>query len=44
VHSRKFPEHFNHAPVIFQRMEARPREHVTPGRGIPVLRLVHVPD
>ena len=43
VHSGKFFEHANHAPVILQCMQARPRQDVAAGGGIAILRLVHVP-
>ncbi len=44
VHAGKFVEHFYHAPVIFQGVQTRPREHVTARGGIAILRLMHVPD
>ena len=44
MHAGKFLDHANHAPVILERMKARPRKHVAPGRGIAILRLVHVPQ
>jgi len=40
----EFAEDFDHAPVIFQGMQTRPREHVTPVFGVAVLRLMHVPQ
>ena len=44
MHARKFLDHADHAPVILERVKARPRKHVTPGGGIAILRLVHVPQ
>ena len=32
VHARKFLEHADHAPVVLERVQARPRQHVPPGR------------
>ena len=42
--ARKLLEHAHHAPVILERVQPRPRQHVAPARGIAVLRLVHVPE
>ena len=44
VELRKFVHHVHHAPVIFQSMQARPREHVAAAVRIAVLRLMHVPQ
>ncbi len=44
MHAGKFLDHADHAPVVLERMKARPRQHVTPGRRIAILRLVHVPQ
>ena len=35
---------FHHPPVILQCVQPRPRQHVLPGRGVAILRLVHVPE
>src|SRR5712691_741488 len=40
----KLAEHFHHAPVILQRMQARPGEDVAPALRVAVLRLMHVPQ
>ena len=43
VHGGKFLEHANHAPVVLERVQARPGKNVAARGRIAVLRLVHVP-
>jgi len=40
----KFAKHVDHAPVIFQSVQAGPWKDVAPAFGIAVLRLMHVPQ
>ena len=44
VNSGKFAQDFHHAPVVFQRVQPRPGEHVAPRPGVAILRLMHMPD
>src|ERR1700687_2200837 len=43
MHSREFLQHANHSPVILERMQARPREHIATRLRLTVERLVHMP-
>src|SRR6266404_4764366 len=44
VEAGSFAQHPHHAPVIFQRMQARPWRNVLPGFRIAILRLMHMPQ
>ena len=44
MHAGEFLHDLHHSPVILQRVQARPRQHVAPRRRVAVLRLMHVPD
>src|SRR5258708_7732552 len=44
VEAGSFAQHLHHAPVIFQGMQARPRQNILSGFRIAILRLVHVPQ
>jgi len=37
-------ENFDHAPIIFQSVEPRPRQYVASCFRVAVLRLMHVPQ
>src|SRR5437879_13873758 len=43
MHTRELLEHSNHAPIILQRGQPRPRQDILPGGRVAILRLVHVP-
>ena len=43
VHTGEFLEDANHAPIVFERVQPRPGQHVAACGWITVLRLVHVP-
>jgi len=40
----EFAKHFDHTPVVFQRVQTRPRQDVAPAFRVAVLRLMHVPQ
>ncbi len=44
VNTGKFVEDLDHAPVIFEGVQARPGKQVLTGGRIAILRLVHVPE
>src|SRR3984957_19595835 len=44
MYARKFSQDFHHAPVIFERVQTRPRQHVAACERFAILRLVHVPE
>src|SRR5690348_855742 len=37
-------QHRHHSPIVFERMEPRPRQLVSPRFRIPILGLMHVPQ
>src|ERR1700733_2934359 len=44
MHAGEFSQDFHHAPVIFERVQTRPRQHIAARERFAILRLVHVPE